>query len=130
MQTQTTLDMTRQAIRRRAENAVAEFASDVALNGIAHAISWSSVPAIVAEMVLADLTRFETALAEVGLDRAIEGAEQVRASHAQLAGYFDPTSHSTSASSTMVEAAKFKGHRAVVDMIDDLTGSHALDVEG
>ena len=125
----TILDMTRRTIRRRAEESVASFRDDVARNGIAHAISWAAVPAIVAEMVLDELTRFENALGEHGPEKTIALAAEQRENHQRQADYFDPTSHSTSASSTLTAAAEFKGHRAVVAMFDDLAGSYQMDVD-
>ena len=128
-ETQTILDMTRRQIRRRAENAVQSFNDDVARNGIAHAIGWGAVPAIVAEMELAELTRFENALGEYGVEKTMEMAAEQRENHQRQADYFDPTNHSTSASSTLTAAAEFKGHRAVVAMFDDLVGSYQMDVD-
>ena len=126
----TMLDLTIEARRRRAQGAVDEFRIDAEKNGIAHAISWGSVPAIVGEMVLDALSRFDYAVAEHGVERAVEMTAEVRENVARQVGYFDPTSHSTSASAVLTSGAEFQGHRAVYDLLDEIQGSHAMDVEG
>ena len=121
-------DMTVDGIRRRHQNAIDAFNDDVARNGICHAIGWASVPAMVGEMVIDHLDRFQKAADEYGVDKAIEMAADVRDDVQRRIGYFDPTNHSTSAAQTLASAAEFQGFRAVVDLIDELAEARAYEI--
>ena len=128
--TRTALSLTLDARRRRAQSAVDEFTADIAKNGIGHAVSWGAVPAIIGEMVLDALDRFDQAVEEHGLDRAVEMAGDVREGRARRIGYFDPTNTSTSASASLANAAEYQGHRAVVEILDEIEEAHKVDQEG
>lgn len=128
--TRSILTLTIEGRRRRAQIAVDEFHADLAKYGINYAVSWDAVPAMVAEMVLDALARFDKAVEEHGADRAVEMSRDVREDRIRRIGYFDPTNTSTSGGASLAAAAEFQGHRAVVEILDEIEEAHKVDNEG
>ena len=124
------LTLTLNGTRRRAQAAIDGFHADIAKNGVAHAVSWGSVPAMIGELVIDALDRFDRAVEEHGLDRAVEMAAAVREDEARRLSYFDPTSTSTSASASLVSAAEYQGRRAVVEILDEIAEGYEMEREG
>jgi len=134
MNTETTdrrsvLDLTIASRRRTAEKVVAEFVEGIGQTGVANAIKWGGVEVIVAEQVVALLTRFEEIRDEDGIDRALEFAASRSDDATRQLGWYDPTSTSTSIASTMVDQAMYKAHRRIIEIAEELRESAAVDAE-
>jgi hypothetical protein len=128
--TRSILDVTVSSRRSSAVKIITDFRETIAAGRIADAIKWSGIEVIVAEQVVELLDAFDELRGEGTPDEeALEYLAYRREDAERQLGWFDPTSQSTSAASTLVDQAQYKARRRVLELADELLGSAALDAE-